>query len=332
MGSQGISVGCSSRWQALRFDWADLGHIKRDICSMDRETLGFDAMRPWMRELPLDSRKLEKIVRSWSNRDRELFEQYIGEACEFFPLIKRDLESLGRDSVVKEIGSGLGLLSILVANEGFKVISYEPESSGFQLMSKFREALLSVWEGSTGSVVWINEKYGSSEEFIQPAAFVFAVNVVEHIEDWPRVVSQIFQMEKEDVRVRFVFPNYLYPYEPHFNMPTLFDKKLTGKVMRARILNSPIDDPQNFWNELSWPTGTQMKKICESYGLESIFSSESYESYLIRLRRDEQFRKRKGAAMLALMNFSLPVLVGIGKIMPPNHLPIIDVRISRVTL
>jgi hypothetical protein len=129
--------------------------------------------------------------------------------------------------------------------------------------------------------------------------------------------------------VRFVFPNYLYPYEPHFNMPTLFGKKLTERVMRKRISNSIISNPLNFWNELSWPTGPQMKKVCVNNGLVPIFNSESFESYLVRLRSDEQFRKRKGAPMLALMQLSLPALFGIGKFLPSRYLPIVDVRIAR---
>jgi hypothetical protein len=220
-------------------------------------------------------------------------------------------------------------LSLLVANEGFTVISYEPESSGFPLMSKFRETLLSVWLGTSGTVIWVSEKYGVFSTASQPASYVFAVNVVEHIEEWPRLVSEIFENETDDVVTRFVFPNYLYPYEPHFNMPTLFRKNITARFMKSRITKSHLAEPQQFWDELSWPTGSQMKRVCGDFGLLSNFNSESFQSYLVRLRQDEQFRKRKGTFMLLSMYLALPVLVGIGKLLPPQFLPIIDVRISR---
>ena len=51
---------------------------------------------------------------------------------------------------------------------------------------------------------------------------------------------------------RFVCTNYRFPYEPHFDMPTLFAKSLTGGVLRPRILGShTVIDPAGTWQSLN---------------------------------------------------------------------------------
>ena len=61
------------------------------------------------------------------------------------------------------------------------------------------------------------------------------MNVMEHVEDPALAVDRLTAMLVPGASYRFLCPNYLFPYEPHFNMPTFGSKALTERLMRRRI-------------------------------------------------------------------------------------------------
>jgi len=278
---------------------------------------------------PLDIDRLNEITREWPLAERQLLDIYVSEASTFFPVISTDLENLGRNSIVKEVGSGIGLLTLLVAEQGFRVFSFEPESAGFSLMTQFQSTVRSVWCRGPVSVEWIDEKYTASTSATGRADFIFAVNVIEHVPDWQVLVNEIVLSEKPDLKLRLIFPNYLYPYEPHFQIPTLFNKRLTKFVISKKIKNSWIIDPISFWEDLSWPTGSQVKKHCKEMGYGCSFSNEAFSSYLKRFQVDRSFRERKGRIFTGFVKVFLPALSYFANWLPGRFLPVIDVTITR---
>ncbi len=172
-------------------------------------------------------------------------------------------------------------------------------------------------------------KYSASTSATGQAEFVFAVNVTEHVPRWRELITEVIESEKPDVKLRLIFPNYIYPYEPHFQIPTLFNKRLTKWVMSKKIKNSSITDPISFWEDLSWPTGSQVKKHCQEMGYGCSFSNEAFSSYLERFQEDESFRKRKGRLFTIIVRMVLPVLTYFTNWIPSKFLPVIDVTITR---
>ena len=53
-----------------------------------------------------------------------------------------------------------------------------------------------------------------------------------------QVVARISDVLSAGASYRFLCANYLFPYEPHFNIPTFGSKALTFWLMRARIESS----------------------------------------------------------------------------------------------
>jgi len=272
---------------------------------------------------------LNELTSDWTNADQELLNVYVNEAVHFFPVISKDLQALNTNSVVKEIGSGIGLLSLFTANKGFRVISFEAESAGFTLMKRFQTSIRSSWRGGGESVKWLDRKYSPPTVGSDKADFVFAVNVLEHVPQWRDLVAEIIESEKPVTELRLIFPNYIYPYEPHFQIPTLFSKRLTRRVMSKQIKNAAITDPISFWDDLSWPTGSQVAKYCKDKGYECRFSREAFSSYLERIQSDDSFRERKGRAFTAAVSTILPILTFLTNQMPSRYLPIIDITVKR---
>jgi len=279
------------------------------------------------REIPLDLQKLQSVTDEWSVEERDLLDTYINEAVNFFSVLQEDLQSLSKGATVKEIGSGIGLLSLLVFNQGFRVISFEPASAGFSLMHKFRNSILTSWKGRRDSVEWVSGKYSPPKSKSEKAVYTFAVNVLEHVQNWRNLLTEVVSNEGEGAQFRIIFPNYAYPYEPHFNIPTAFNKQLTRLIFSKQIKGSSLNDPQTFWNDLSWPTGTQLARFASESGYECSFSPEATRSYLDRVASDETFQRRKGAMTIEVLSRSLPTLHRLSGWIPPRSLPVIDAKI-----
>ncbi len=277
-----------------------------------------------------DSRNLTEVSETWPIRDQELLDMYVKEAMHFSPIILEDLEKLTASSLIKEVGSGIGMLSLLVGDKDFQVVSFEPESAGFSIMKKFRSALISVWLGAGKSrVEWIDQRYSAPTSNAGMADFIFAVNVIEHAPLWRELIAEIIESEKPDARLRLIYPNYIYPYEPHFQIPTLFSKRITRWAMAKRIEASAITDPGAFWDDLSWPTGGQIARQCRKIGYDCSFSRRALLSYLERFQHDESFRERKGKLFTVGVKVFFPLLTHLMNWIPGRYLPVIDVTISR---
>lgn len=76
---------------------------------------------------------------------------------------------------------------------------------------------------------------------------------MEHVNDVLLTSNNIGVSLKEGAIYRFTCPNYLFPYEPHFNIPIVITKRLTEKIFRNKIhQNRNIIDPEGTWNSLNW--------------------------------------------------------------------------------
>jgi SAM-dependent methyltransferase len=103
--------------------------------------------------------------------------------------------------------------------------------------------------------------------------FAFSMNVMEHVDDVPLVLGRVVRALRPGAAYRFVCPNYGFPYEPHFDMPTLLSKSLTWRFLRNRILNSrTVLDPRGTWQSLNWISVAAVRRTCRrDLGIEPEF-------------------------------------------------------------
>jgi hypothetical protein len=102
-------------------------------------------------------------------------------------------------------------------------------------------------------------------------SFAFSINVMEHVEDVGAVIHRVCESLNATGSYRFTCPNYLFPYEPHFNIPTLISKSLIERVFRKKIdENKAVPDPGGVWNSLNWISVPKGKSIAKSCNLSSI--------------------------------------------------------------
>lgn len=276
----------------------------------------------------LDRTLLSQLSVDYSSADRQLLSTYIGEAEFYFSLLRSDFDS-AKGSLL-EVGSGVGLLALYAASLGRKVWAFEPETSGFGKMASMNSLLRRAWQGNVGDVQWVNDRLTESDPHLSSkATYAFAIHVIEHAPIDGELFGSVLSNLEVGGKFRFICPNYVVPYEPHFDMPTLWSKRLTKRVMRRRINSSPVTDAWQMWEELSWPTVTKLKRLFKKLGFHATFSSQATHAFLTRPFQDKSFIDRKGPLAGNFLRFGSLALEPVISRTPVALLPLIDCTLTR---
>ncbi len=284
--------------------------------------------REEVRKKMLNRIKLETLLSTMSLSESMKIRTYISEADFYFSILKPDFQEVKKGLTVVEIGSGIGLLSMYIANLGHKVYSFEPQSSGFTDMLKMKELISECWEADFPVVNFINDYY--SESYFQKnerTDYFFSVNVIEHIPNYGELIQSVRKNMKNTSIFRIITSNYLIPYEPHFDIPVILNKKLTFNFFKKKILNSNVPNPLEFWDDLSWPTPSKMKKAVVDSGMSVVFSRQTSKSYLERPVKDEAFKQRKNKLTFQVIKLISKVLMPVLSFVPLTLMPIIDCKV-----
>ena len=245
-----------------------------------------------------------------------------------------NLDILKDGATILEVGGGLMILSCQLMREGYAVTSIEPIGIGFSSFADLQKIILeyAADNGIKPRIITTPvEQLTIEEEF----DFAFSINVMEHIEDVAQGLAMVYKAVKPNAAYRFTCPNYLFPYEPHFNIPTFFSKRLTERLLRKSLFNNDtVNDPIALWNSLNWINVYQIKKICAGLpdaelNFDSKLLGESFE----RIVKDHEFAKRRPIWLKKLIR--LIIFLRIHRVtayLPLLVLPIIDCSITKKRL
>lgn len=260
-----------------------------------------------------------------------LFEVYSAEARFGRRYIAMDLQRLPAGASVLEVGAGSLLLSCQLVREGFDVTALEPIGSGFSHFERMRELVLNKAQLLGCRPKMLNmpaESMSTNSQF----DYAFSVNVMEHVQDVARTLANVGASLKPGATYRFTCPNYMFPYEPHFNSPTLFSKKLTERVLGGKIFsNKTLADPLGTWESLNWIDVIQIRKgIQRIPDLRVEFNRNFLTVTLERIAFDKEFALRRSRWMrviiLALVRLRLHHLASL---IPAMFQPVIDCMVIR---
>jgi 2-polyprenyl-3-methyl-5-hydroxy-6-metoxy-1,4-benzoquinol methylase len=259
-----------------------------------------------------------------------LFDTCAAEAVHGRCYIALDLRYLHPGARVLEVGAGSLLLSCQLVREGFQVTALEPIGTGFSHFERMRQMVLqrSIATGCPPRVLNM-----AAEDLAEHNSYdyAFSVNVMEHVDNIEHVVANVSSSLVPGASYRFTCPNYLFPYEPHFNIPTLFSKRLTEKVLGPKIFGSIMPDPSGTWRSLNWITVLQVRKIAKRLpGLRVIFNRQFLVSTLERIAFDRNFASRRSAGVCKFL--SLLVRLRLHKLlrfMPAILQPIMDCKLQK---
>ncbi len=197
-------------------------------------------------------------------------------------------------SSVLEIGSGTGIL-LNELKENFPDIQFsgiDPNVSGFHnlktIISKLNEDGYNIKVESTGV-----EKYSSDKKF----DLIFSINVFEHVDDQIQYLLKTHELLNKNGLNVILCPNYDFPYEPHFVIPIIINKKITKFIFNSKIENfEKKENEHGLWDGLSFLGRKKIEKILKNHNYTYFLDDTIKARMLNRLNSDRAFKKRQGIA------------------------------------
>jgi SAM-dependent methyltransferase len=262
-----------------------------------------------------------------------LLDVAIGEARFARAWLDEELRRLPRNAPILEIGGGVFLLACQLAREGFAVTAIEPVGAGFGSFEELGTIVLSVAaaDGAQPLIVRCEAERFEGEAIF---AFAFSVNVMEHVAAPDQAIARIAASLAPGRSYRFLCPNYLFPYEPHFNIPTFGSKSLTWRLMRSRIESTgKMDDPTGLWRSLNWITVPKVRRYARDAGpMQLRFRRSTLTWMLERGIDDEQFARRRARWMLHGIRAAKAIgVLRLASLIPAVFQPIMDACLTRRT-
>lgn len=258
------------------------------------------------------------------------FERQIREEADFgMNEISSEIIDLhgGDGKTILEVGCGTGLLLARMA-ETFPEHQFhglEPIGPGFDAFTDSLEKIL----GSSETIELIR---AGAEDFETECRFdlIYSVNVFEHLEDWRRGIENCVSHLSPGGRIVFVCPNYDFPYEPHFSIPIIWNKKVTRRVFRKKIdrYHEKVGN-EGPWQSLNFIKASEVKRHAKVHGYKVSFDRSIFGRMLERLTTQEGFSQRHGLlASIGKLAIRLG-LAGVFNALPQFLQPYMKVTISK---
>lgn len=261
----------------------------------------------------------------------DVFETYAAEAKFGRTFIDSDLKKLQPGAEILEIGAGAMLLSCQLVREGFSVTALEPVGEGFSHFTKLRlfvteQALLT---GHATKLLLLPAEEMNVENTFD---FAFSIYVMEHVGNIEMTIRKINTALKPKAYYRFITPNYAFPYEPHFNIPTFINKKITEKILGGRIFaDRRFPDPRGVWTSLNWISVGELKKAARLIeGIKVSFNKNVLFHTFQRVLMDKQFSARRSPYIVKFVKIMSALKIDeLLKFIPAQISPIIDCTVIK---
>ena len=200
-----------------------------------------------------------------------------------YGLIKPFLENRNR---VLEVGSGMGLLSTFLRQQGVHITAIEPGFGGFGVSTTLARALQSL-----PGVASLDCLDLPAEE-LDPEAhghfdLIYSVNVMEHIPALEEAMTGMAAVLAPGGVMVHTCPNYTVPYEPHFGIPLLpFIPRFTQYLL-------PSLQKSELWQSLNFITAGRIRRQARKLSLGVHFRPEVLYDTFRRLESDPEFLHRQ---------------------------------------
>lgn len=269
------------------------------------------------------------VVERFPDR-QEYFDVYANEARFGFSIIEADLKALQPGSIIMEVGAGLLLLSGYLASKGMEIHALEPIAGGFSHFREMQDVVRTHYEKIGLKLNLIDspiESFSDTEAF----NYVYSINAFEHISDVELGLSNAYLSLKMGGGLRVYCPNYHFPYEPHFNIPTLFNKRLTGLVFKSAIASSRMHSAPETWDALNWINVSQVRGLFRRrFGAEPIFNRLATYQIVSRVLCDPQFTARRSRWVSTVLKlFNQVGLLQVFRFFPVRFSPAMDLNVRR---
>ena len=243
--------------------------------------------------MDLDYIKLKNKYLKFFDGNEENFNFIVTDVIFAFNEIKDYLNSRKYKNVL-EVGCGTGiLLKELKDNYGkIEFCGLDPNESGFHGYEGISNNII-----STDKNLNIIKKDINNFNFKKKFDLIFSFNVFEHILDQEKYLKQTNSLLNENGLSIIFSPNYDFPYEPHFVLPIIFNKKITKKIFNKKIdLHEAKTKEIGLWEGLNLNGKKKIEKLLKKNKIIYSFDLSIKERMISRVFSDKIFSKRQGIA------------------------------------
>lgn len=256
-------------------------------------------------------------------------QMYLEEAEFGLRRILPELDRLPAGARVLEVGSGPGILLAEITERypHLAVHGIEPMSAGFAFFDDFVGRMRAERSGIKLHLV-------GYEDFPEtgPFDFIFLVNVFEHLPDWRHFLGFVSHSLSADGRCVVMCPNYGFPYESHFRLPVIGNKRITAALFHKAIERFEREnDNEGLYSSLNFVRLAQVRRAAPSHGLEIEVNTGIVREMIDRLDRDPAFRRRQGPLALPARLLKAAGLLGplLSTRIAQNYLPYMQMTLRK---
>ena len=189
---------------------------------------------------------------------------------------------------VLEIGCGIGILLACIKTKfpNIKVEGIEPYKGGFKRL-KIKKRLIPRD---------ININNLDFEIFKPEKKYdvIYSVNVFEHLLNWQLYLKKTNEWLKPEGINIILCPNYSFPYESHFKIPIILNKKITYFFFKNKIEKFESENKSfGLWNSLNFVKLRSVKNYCLNNQLKLKYCDQVFYDIVNRIEDDKAFKKRQ---------------------------------------
>ena len=262
--------------------------------------------------------KLARTCNLPVDRIRLLLDTYCNEARVGLALIEPNLRVGMR---VLEVGSGIGLLGSILAQNDIDVVGIEPGAAGFGFMPELAAIIASDMKRQKSFVALPIGVAQLDEAVHGRFDFIFSINVLEHLRELDEAVAAMSRVLAPDGNMVHMCPNYAVPYEPHLTIPLIPGfPRLTKHLFPARVRHYP-----GLWEDLNFITASRLRRLGKKNQLTVTFDPSVMGAMVRRLLTDHIFAERQSRLIRAASNIVLMIggLAIIDRIPPELASPMV---------
>lgn len=214
--------------------------------------------------------------------------KFINEAVFGYSLIENHIKNKNK---ILEIGSGpCFLLSYLTKNfPKKKIIGIEPTGEGFNRYKSYISKLKKKY-----GFKLLEKGYEDYKNTSKKYDLIFSINVIEHVNSWKNFIKFVSNNLSDEGKCILVFPNYSFPYESHFNIPIIINKKITRILFKNTInKHEEINDSDGLWNSLNFIKLNDVMNFCTKNNLKIDVDYNIIDFMISRVSKDKEFKNKK---------------------------------------
>jgi 2-polyprenyl-3-methyl-5-hydroxy-6-metoxy-1,4-benzoquinol methylase len=242
------------------------------------------------------------------DRLRQLVAQYTAEVASGLSVLA-GAELAGKR--ILEVGAGIGVLSIALAQGGHNITALEPGTNGFDVNARVGAAVREWLAAEDLPMLDIEV------DRLEPARhgefdLIFSVNVLEHIPNLPAAISAMESVLAPNGMMVHLCPNYTVPYEPHFGIPLV---PLAPRLTRGFVHGI---EKHPAWPSINFITYAEVRRLAKRFELSVTFRRGLMYDAFVRLDTDEEFGARHtGVVQRAYSLLKATRILGLLRHVPP---------------